>query len=255
MDEILYLKYQKGLNSAKGLKSNFLFFFLLVLGGYFRILDSDGTTKLHNGVYNYNGLITYNTKEGFIDPFIYIIKSEFSPDQYQKILDVLNPAGMLPITFLQRQKTISSSLTGEDINSIFAKPDIYVGIYLDDTVVGMIQPFDLSEYEQLSDTASSFDLEMQDNTKWDKVVTADTGYSPQTGAINSIFYSIVFNTTHFTGSFNRIKVLSAPTPTGNYSYNYITTEGEVLYDEYLSDETGTSFDVVDNTEIGMMVEF
>ena len=64
IDEILYLKKQKGISKYKGTKYSFLFFFLVVIGGYFNIENIEADTKRHDGVFKYNGLITYLNEAG-----------------------------------------------------------------------------------------------------------------------------------------------------------------------------------------------
>jgi hypothetical protein len=102
MDEILFLKEQKSILQKKGTKAIFLLMLLYILNGYFRIENVDENTKKHDGTFSYDGSITYGYGENFIEPFIYLVVSEFNLIDYETVLKYLNPAGMKYITKIQK---------------------------------------------------------------------------------------------------------------------------------------------------------
>lgn len=257
MDEILFIKYHKGLVATKGLKSNFLFFFLFILGGYFRIVNADITNKRHNGIFSYNGAITYNTIEGFSEAFTYIVKSDLNPGDYQKILDVLNPAGMFPITFLEREMTVEENVF--TIENIYFKPDIYVALYNNGSLLGIVKAVLVQPYNQTFPADpfyDTYDFQMQNGTRWNEF-TIETGYLSDPD--DAIFYKAILNTSILQGDFDSIDIISAPTVStpGEYSYESgdVISVGEILYSVYVGDGTGDSFTIVDNTSLGLMVKF
>jgi len=103
LDEVLYIKYQKTINSQKGTKANLLFFFLIILNGYFSIENITAENKRHDMTYSHNAEVSYNRAKDLIEPFKYLLKSEFTYEHYKSILDTLNPAGVLPIPIFERQ--------------------------------------------------------------------------------------------------------------------------------------------------------
>lgn len=252
LDEILFLKKQKSIFRYKGTKYAFLFFFLIIFGGYFKILNITSQTKIHNGVFQYNGIITYNSSDDINDAFVYLVLSEFYPAQYEKILNVLNPAGMLPVKFYTKLKYITDTMS--DINTIFSMPNTYAIIYDNDTRIGMLKISKFGAYEQVT-PEQTYDVELLDNTFWRNV--------PISTGVTNLYYDILFNTFLFGElNFNRIKLVSNPTPNVNYSYTDINilSEGTILYDEYLTDNiisTGMyeTFPIVTNTKVSLMVNF
>jgi hypothetical protein len=78
MDEILFLKQQKTILKQKGRKAVFLLMLLYILNGYFRIENITATNKKHNGFFQHNGIINYTNYSGYIQPYVYLIISEFN---------------------------------------------------------------------------------------------------------------------------------------------------------------------------------
>ena len=247
LDEILFLKNQKTFLSNKGIKANFMFFFLLVLGGYFRIENITRSQKLHNGIFRYDGTITYNSSGVGLEPFIYLIISEFYPEQYQQIIDNLNPAGMTYLPFFQRHVADYASTTGDGINDVeYTTEDMYMAFYNDSTFLGMVTVYSNNTYIKLASTATSWDLQLQSGEKYNE---------EGTGATHRFMIGVT-NTSYFTGNFNRIKILSTPTPTGDFSYTIEPSpEGTVLVDHIFYLDTGDILPISDNTSIGVSIDF
>jgi hypothetical protein len=248
LDEILYLKNQKSIIQRKGTKNSFLFLFLIILGGYFRILDSTNLIKKHNGQFQYNGVITYNSTGVATEPFIYLIVSEFYPAQYERILKTVNPAGMKPYYIFNKLQYYNNDTTGSSIEDIFNKPYIYAIIYNETENLGMIKIPSIYYFEQVYNT-TDYDYEMSDSTLWRKYSDFQTG-------VTSIFYNVFFNQS-FLGDtdFTKITLISNPTTKSSYFYNpdeQDLTGCEYLYDIYI---TGGSQPVINNTNINIIINF
>ena len=106
LDDVLYIKYQKELNGQKGTKANLMFFFLIILNGFFNVENITSENKKHDMTYKHDATVSYNRAEELIEPFKYLIKSEFTYNQYSTVLDTLNPAGVLPIPLFERQQGV-----------------------------------------------------------------------------------------------------------------------------------------------------
>ncbi len=248
LDDILFLKKQKGIMERKGLKSSFLFLFLIILGGYFRIQNVEAGNKTHNGTYLYNGIITYSSIANAIEPFIYLITSEFYPDQYTKILATIAPAGMLPYYVFTKEGYETFTGTGENIESVFAKPNIYAIIYNGSTNIGMIRVASISYTEQVSASGGTYDLELPDATLWRKYTTYQTG-------IDHILYGVYFSKTFF-GSielenqlFDRLVFIS--NPASNSAYFYLPEDEDLTGAENLFEHTftGGPYPIIINSTI------
>lgn len=249
-DEIRYIENQKYVNSRKGIKANFLYFFLLVLGGYFKITEITNTTKIHDGTYSYDGSITYNNESTSIVPYTYLIISEFNLSAYQTLADNLNPAGMKYLSLLQKHLEYTIGPGDEsDIDTVYNYPNIYFGIYNSTTLVGIVKPSRV-KYSEIV-TGSTYDFIFQNG---DKIMMYD---SNQTG-VDSLFYETAFNTSFFTGTqFNKIKILSNPLVTGPipaydiwHDGSSIVSEGTVVYIVNLDN----TMDVQDNTQIALLIK-
>lgn len=128
MDEILFLKQQKTILKQKGRKSVFLLMLLYILNGYFRIENITTMNKRHNGFFQHNGLLNYTNYEGYIQPYLYLIISEFNIADYEEIAKELNPSGMLYIAVVSKNYLTSSGALhnpniekyAEDINIIIS---------------------------------------------------------------------------------------------------------------------------------------
>jgi hypothetical protein len=174
LDDVQFLKRQKKINQMKGTKNSFLFFFLLVLGGYFKILNLS-ETKNHGGMWKYDGTLLYtNADEDILEPYRYIVFSEFNPDTFSTILDTLNPAGMEPIFFIQKQLFIDLNQTGYNntVDYYFEEDNIYFSLYdVDNNLLGLIKSYSNSGYRSLPITNETSDLETIDGRKWQYVIT------------------------------------------------------------------------------------
>lgn len=241
MNQILYLKKQKTITLLKGTKFAFLIFFLLVLGGYFHIENVTDDLKYHNGVFRYDGTITYNSTEGMSEPFLYLVFSDLPKTLYETILNLLNPAGCLPITFQQQQKIVNAE-TGQEYSEIIAYTDVYMAIYNNDNFIGLVKPYDIQNYNLLSNDADDYDLLLQNGNKYNE------------GSDENILFSSVFNTYDFSGTFNRVLLVRCSGLT-EYSYNYIETGmiDSIFMDTYLDENN--SYIISDNTEINIMLDF
>jgi hypothetical protein len=221
---------------------------LLVLGGYFRILNVNYETKKHDGIFFYNGTITYDNSTEGIDPFVYIVMSEFYPSQYEKILNALNPAGMRAIPFYIKLKTINDNGTGRDVSYVI-QPNIYIVLYNESTPVAMVKPQRYGPYD--ATTSTTYDLELIDNTRYVE--------STETGSKNYYFETTFSTSMVGTITYNNFSIVSADAAYINNYYKQaeITTLpiGTELYSEYLTDVTGESIDVIDSTRLQIMVKY
>ena len=259
LDEILYLKYQKQINANKGTKANFLFFFLIILDGYFRVENIDVDEKRYNSFYNYDGTITYDNRSSGIVPYKYIVKSEFYFEQYEKVLNTLNPAGMIAIPIFQRQLGISyffddyrlrstldiNTLTIEDI-------DLYIAIYNDDAVgtdetggydtgensftTGLLGVSRINSniiYQETTDK-DNYELELQSGKLYNSV--ADVGSIDESKEA-FVFVETAFTNVDFEGEFTKLRAVYN---TGLTESAYSKEELLVLSDTgYIGDIDGT----------------
>jgi hypothetical protein len=247
MDEVLYIKNQKNILKYKGTKYSFMFFFLLILGGFFRIYTILGSVKKHDGIFQYNGLIYYGNGENWVEPFIYLVKSEFPPEKYKLVLNVLNPAGMRAITYLYN----SSNYTLNDtVENAWNYNNVYMMFYLDSTFVAMVK-CSVFPYIQVTEN-DTFDLELENQTFWIKYPTLGTG-------MNHLYYEANFNTSIFTGEFNSVHLVKDPIYDGNPADQFCYT---ILPDSFTdftgaidnTSHTGTpNLTVVDDESIGVML--
>lgn len=249
-DEIRYVENQKYVNSRKGIKANFLYFFLLALGGYFKISEISVGDKIHDGTYRYDGSITYDNQKFGIVPYVYLITSQFNLTAYKALADNLNPAGMKYLSLFQRHLEYTIGPGDEsDIDIVYNYPDVYFGIYNGFTCVGIVKPSRV-QYAEIT-TGNVYDFIMQDKTKLFLYDTNQTG-------VAELFYETAFNTSFFTGSdFNTIKILSAPIVTGAvvasdiwYDGSQVISQGTVVYNLSL----GSAVQVENNTQIALLVK-
>lgn len=263
LDEQLFLKHQSSLIRFKGTKYAFLFFFLLVLGGYFKIVDANRANRRHNGFYLHNGLITYgNNSTEFVSPYIYIVISNFYPDQYRRIIDVLNPAGMFPLKFYQKLiKFNSPTLTAEQYLAMFT--NAYVvwirdtdGATGGETRIGMTKVVKYQLLQSQPDDSVTFDLETIDLKKYSYVNPSDlgaTGVHP-----DYILFETVANDTMFPNeTFNKIRLVNNPNPGVDYFYKsaQIISEGTLLFEGWFNpDDYSEVFPIVSNTSIQVLVK-
>jgi hypothetical protein len=251
LDEEIYLKRQKGILRSKGTKSSFLFFFLIVLGGYFRILNVTSSTKKHDGVFLYNGLITYNYLPDGIDPYIYVILSEFYPTQYDKILNALNPAGMYPIPFYINLKYIYDSTPSRTPSYITDHNDVYIVYYNGLTPIGALKPQRFGTYDPI--LTENYDIELVDNTHWIE----------STGSQN-YYIEVVFNVptlgdvdiNNFTINYGLMVTGAIPAVNNFYTADQILSYGTQLYDQqYITDQTGEVIRIINNIRQQIMIEY
>jgi len=217
MDDVQYLKRQKKINQMKGTKSSFLFFFLLVLGGYFKILNLS-ETKNHTGVWAYDGTLYYTDPDAeTLEPYRYIVFSEFNPQRFSRILDTLNPAGMEPIFFIQKQAYIDLNETGyvNDIDYYFENENLYIGIYNDDELLGLVKSYSSTGYKALDDDVEDYDFLTIDGRKWDYVIssfqynllddsTGSTAKQVYKNQIDMMAFPAIVTDDNLSGEFNRI---------------------------------------------------
>jgi hypothetical protein len=247
MDDVQYLKRQKKINQMKGTKSSFLFFFLLVLGGYFKILNLS-ETKNHTGVWAYDGTLYYTDPEGeTLEPYRYIVFSEFNPQRFSRILDTLNPAGMEPIFFIQKQAYIDLNDTGyvNDIDYYFENENLYIGIYNDDELLGLVKSYSSTGYKALDDDVEDYDFLTIDGRKWDYVISSfqynllddSTGSTVKQGYRNQIdmmAFPAIVTDDNLSGEFNRIVLYQVNglcyTETGVEDEQYIYSASEIDLD-------------------------
>lgn len=263
LDEQLFLKHQSSLIRFKGTKYAFLFFFLLVLGGYFQIVDANRANRRHNGFYLHNGLITYGTSSSeYVSPFIYIVISNFYPDQYRRIIDVLNPAGMYPLKFYQKLIEFhSSSLTPEQYLAMFN--NAYVvwvrdtdGATGGETRIGMTKVVRYQLLQSQPNDSMVFDLETIDLKKYSYVNPADlgaTGVNP-----DFILFETVANATMFPNEqFNKVRLVNNPNPGTDYFYKDadIISEGTLLFEGWFNPANyAETYPIASNTSIQILVK-
>jgi hypothetical protein len=280
LDDVQYLKNQKKINQLKGTKTSFLFFFLLVLGGFFKILNIS-ETKNHTGIWAYDGSLLYtDADEGEqITPYQYLVFSEFNPDTFSDILEVLNPAGMQPIFFIQKQITIDITQTGYESGTdfYFSNANTYIAFYKDDEFVGMGRTFTDTGYDPTEDTAETFDFLTNDGRKWifktsgfsyrlldDTPGSGDsTGTSEQEDVaedIEMLYYGVIVANEGLTGDailsgeFNHVKLIQVNTldllETG-------LTQEEGIYSASQIDinSTATDLDILIESDISDTIEF
>jgi len=262
LDEILYLKYQKQINANKGTKANFLFFFLIILDGYFRVENIDVNEKKHNSFYNHDATVTYDRSISGVVPYKYIIKSEFYYEQYEKVLNTLNPAGMLPIPIFQKQLGISYFFDDYRLQSILdigtlstPELDIYIAIYNDevkeidqtggfdtgenaltDGLIGLSKVTSNLIYQETTDL-DDFDLELQNGKLYVEVETI--------GEIDAskdvfVFLETSFTTSDFEGDFTKLRCLyNTGLTNDHYSKSEIENLSETGFDPNIGDDTGS----------------
>ena len=248
-DEIGFIENQKYINSRTGIKANFLYVFLLALGGYFEITEIEVNNKIHDGTYRYDGLITYDNEMNGVVPFVYMIISQFNKSKYQALADNLNPAGMKYVTLFQQHfEHVISGPDETNISTVYNYSYVYFGIYNASSCVGIVKPFRV-QYAEIT-TGTSYDFMFQDKTK---VFLYDT---LQTGA-DCLFYECAFNTSFFTGiDFDSVRLLKNTTVDGNpandiwYDGAGYTITGDVVY---TMTEDGM-VQVEDNTQVALLVK-
>jgi hypothetical protein len=266
LDEILYLKYQKQINANKGTKANFLFFFLIILDGYFRVENIDVNEKKHNSFYNHDATVNYDRSVSGVIPYKYIVKSEFYFDQYSKVLDTLNPAGMQAIPIFQKQLGISYFFDNYRLRSILDigtltldEIDLYIAIYNDEATEtngtgsisetgensftsGLLGVSRISSniiYQETTDT-TRFDLELQNGKLYNGIENISL-IDPSKETF--VFVETSFNVTNFEGQFTKLRAV----------YNTGLTDSSYSKEELDNlSETGSGYTGEIGTETGEM---
>jgi len=259
LDEILYLKYQKQINANKGTKANFMFFFLIILNGYFRVENIDASEKKYNSFYSHDGTVNYDRSLSAIIPYKYIVKSEFYFEQYSKVLDTLNPAGMQAIPIFQKQLGISyffddyrlrstldvTTLSLDDI-------DLYIAIYNETAVpTNETGAFDTGEnyftngllgisrinsniiYQETTDR-DNFDLELQNGKLYKGFETLALALADSSNEV-FVFLETKFTSSDFSGTFTKLRAIYN---TGLTESTYSKEQLENLTDTGWTDEIG-----------------
>jgi hypothetical protein len=250
MDEVLYIKNQKNFLNYKGTKYSFMFFFLLIMGAFFRIYELISIMKRHDGRFRYDGIIRYgNSSSSWIEPFVFLVRSEYSKATYQNVLQILSPAGMY--AYCVQDATNRTSIA-DSIDNAENYGDVYMAIYKDAALVKVIAA--TSQISLQVGAEDPYNIELKDYTFWKYMITGGTG-------INHIFYESGFNISLLTGEFNKVMLFR------NCIYGG-SPATELLYDTLPDSYTdmvpgglpllhsdNTNFQVVDYSTIGVMVEY
>lgn len=247
----LYIKNQKLINAYKGTEFCFLFLFLLILKGFFNIINVNSNTRKHNGRFLYNGNITYSntSSEDKVEPFVYLIESEFYPEQYDKVLQSVNPAGMLPLKFFTKNIYILSLSTS--IIDLFNN-NLYVGIKNnlaqsgENELLGYLKPY-RKEYFKYSNQRDK-DKQLINSTYIEYTNNTD---------FDGIILDVTFNTKNFNETqFNEISLI-------NYigSDTSLQLDNDIPPSEYVSIlidnnkfSTTETFPIINNTNITIIIE-
>ena len=258
LDDILYLKHQTDINYAKGTKINFQLFFALLLGGAVEVSNIENSSKIHDGTYQYNGIINYDSREGF-NPYVYIVESPLLFSKWSEVLDILNPAGMFPIVrnINTIQRNFSDFETGELNSNIstFLNTDMFVSFYNEiDDFIGMIKPGRIRFATVTTDT--DYDLILSNGTKLNTSENhvISTGETATHVLLNCFVNEDIFGQKNV----HRIKILDKDTtsPNDNFFSTSLDTSGEgnILVDIPL-DNTGEPFTIEQNVSINILLEF
>jgi hypothetical protein len=228
-------------SSLKGTKAGFQLFFLLFMRKFVIIRELLNKDKRHDGVFNYDGLINYDNRDpnGKV-PFVYGVETELNLSLYQDFSYLTHPAGFFAFHLLQCNYFIPRQ-TGMTMNDYWTLVNPFIAFYDTQTggpgYFGHARVMRQQGLVQLSNTATEFDLEFTDTTKWNILDMTQTGQNPDV-----ILYETIINNTVFTNpTFNQVKLIEDPTPGINSFNTTIDTGGT-----YIAEGNSDSEITIDN---------